>query len=249
MAQGEGGTTAGGEAGHIRQKEHRSIAAASHTNILCRPPTTTSINRMLTTPQEPNQMVPKLFQKIAPRYANRPGGYTRVLRIEPLKEDQAESAILELVDSPTDMRFLMTAKTLATLPPTKQFSPKTAENVKKVIAYRKDGVTELKDMVERLRLVRQKGGDKRVLPAPRKVYPEEKLKREMHYYEDTDAHKKPNKVLWRDVRKYEEAREKGLIGKQALLNTRRKPKKGEEVLVVEEGQTGSTPAKVDAQAA
>jgi large subunit ribosomal protein L17 len=187
-------------------------------------------------------MVPKLFQKIAPRYANRPGGYTRVLRIEPLKEDQAESAILELVDGPSDMRFLMTAKTLAQLPPTKQFSPKTAENVKKVIAYRKDGVEELKDMVERLRLVRAKGGDKRILPAPRKVYPEEKIKREMHYFEDTGFHQRPNKVLWSDVRKYGEAREKGLLGKK------KETKRGEVPLVVHEAQTESVPAKAEAQA-
>ena len=39
-------------------------------------------------------MVPKLFGPIRDRYLTRPGGYTRVLRIEPMKEDQAESAIL-----------------------------------------------------------------------------------------------------------------------------------------------------------
>jgi large subunit ribosomal protein L17 len=52
--------------------------------------------------QEPNDMVPKLFGPIRERYADRPGGYTRILRIEPMKEDQAESAILELVDGPRD---------------------------------------------------------------------------------------------------------------------------------------------------
>jgi len=58
-------------------------------------------------------MVPKLFGDIAERYKERPGGYTRVLRIEPLKSDQAESAILELVDGPKDMLFALTAKTVA----------------------------------------------------------------------------------------------------------------------------------------
>ncbi|RMY29215.1 hypothetical protein D0864_17006, partial [Hortaea werneckii] len=44
----------------------------------------------------PNEMLPKLFGPLRERYASRPGGYTRVLRIEPVKEDQAPSAILEL---------------------------------------------------------------------------------------------------------------------------------------------------------
>ncbi|MCJ1313245.1 hypothetical protein MMC25_006922 [Agyrium rufum] len=60
----------------------------------------------------PLLILPHIFSTIKDRYATRPGGYTRVLRIEPLKEDQAPSAILELVDGPKDMRFHMTAKTL-----------------------------------------------------------------------------------------------------------------------------------------
>ena len=63
--------------------------------------------------QKPLELLPKLFGPIAERYATRPGGYTRVLRIEPPKEDQAPSAILELVDGPKDMRFAITAQTIA----------------------------------------------------------------------------------------------------------------------------------------
>ena len=55
--------------------------------------------------------MPKLFGELRERYAARPGGYTRVLRVEPQKEDQAPSAILEQVDGPRDMRFAMTART------------------------------------------------------------------------------------------------------------------------------------------
>ncbi|KAF2833410.1 ribosomal protein L17 [Ophiobolus disseminans] len=144
---------------------------------------------------EPNQMVPKLFGPIRERYASRPGGYTRILRIEPLKEDQAESAILELVDGPRDLRFAMTAKTLARIPANCQLNEKTAENIKKVTRFREDGIDDLRNMVEKMRLNREKGIDERVLPPPRKVYPEEKMKREMHYYEEVDNYRVPNPVF------------------------------------------------------
>ena len=40
----------------------------------------------------------KLFAEIGPRYADRPGGYTRIMRMGPRRGDNAEVAILELVD-------------------------------------------------------------------------------------------------------------------------------------------------------
>ncbi len=40
----------------------------------------------------------KLFAEIGPRYADRPGGYTRIMRMGPRRGDNAEIAILELVD-------------------------------------------------------------------------------------------------------------------------------------------------------
>lgn len=40
----------------------------------------------------------KLFKEIGPRYAERPGGYTRIMRLGARKGDNAEIAILELVD-------------------------------------------------------------------------------------------------------------------------------------------------------
>lgn len=40
----------------------------------------------------------KLFAEIGPRYAERAGGYTRIMRIGPRQGDNAELVILELVD-------------------------------------------------------------------------------------------------------------------------------------------------------
>ena len=42
-------------------------------------------------------VVKKLFDEIAPKYADRNGGYTRVLKVGPRRGDGAEMAILELV--------------------------------------------------------------------------------------------------------------------------------------------------------
>ena len=39
----------------------------------------------------------KLFKEIAPKYADRNGGYTRVVRIGPRRGDAAEMAIVQLV--------------------------------------------------------------------------------------------------------------------------------------------------------
>lgn len=44
-----------------------------------------------------NEVVTRLFDEVAPRYKERPGGYTRIVRIGPRRGDGAEMAIVELV--------------------------------------------------------------------------------------------------------------------------------------------------------
>ena len=42
-------------------------------------------------------IVHKLFEEIAPRYAERPGGYTRIVKLGPRRSDSTEMVFLELV--------------------------------------------------------------------------------------------------------------------------------------------------------
>jgi large subunit ribosomal protein L17 len=45
-----------------------------------------------------DEVVRKLFDDIAPRFATRPGGYTRMLKLGPRFGDSAEMVMLELVE-------------------------------------------------------------------------------------------------------------------------------------------------------
>ena len=73
------------------------------------------------------------------------------MRIEPLKSDQAPSAILELVDGPKDMRFAMTARTIATSRTVgRPINEMTERNIEKVTRYRPKGEQELEKMVKKM---------------------------------------------------------------------------------------------------
>ena len=57
-----------------------------------------SAQRLVASRLGDNSLNKRLFDEIAPRFANRPGGYTRVLKLGPRMGDAAEMVVLELVE-------------------------------------------------------------------------------------------------------------------------------------------------------
>jgi len=57
----------------------------------------TVANRRLLAKDFSNKIIKKLFKEIGPRYKSRPGGYTRITKVSPRKQDAAKMAVIELV--------------------------------------------------------------------------------------------------------------------------------------------------------
>ncbi|KAL9527064.1 hypothetical protein SMMN14_09382 [Sphaerulina musiva] len=133
---------------------------------------------------DPPKHLPKLFNELRLRYATRPGGYTRVLRLEPEKEDQAASAILELVDGPKDMRLAITAKSIAhgrnraeEQGSVFRLNDMTAHNVRKVTRFRKDGEKDLEQMVGKFERLLEEGDEGVEVVKKKRVYPDQQRSR------------------------------------------------------------------------
>lgn len=96
-------------------------------------------------------VVAKLFDQLAPRFMERPGGYTRILRLGHRRGDGAETAMIELVGS--------------------EFDPKKAAEEKAAQAETGDAPKSQKSVGERLRAAasRMRGDKKDKSGAPSKA--------------------------------------------------------------------------------
>ena len=68
----------------------------------------------------------KLFETLGPRFKARPGGYTRILRMDPRPGDAAPMALMQLLDQPEAVTEEAAPAAEGDAPPTKKAAPKKA---------------------------------------------------------------------------------------------------------------------------
>ncbi len=91
-------TTTRAKAEAIRGAAEHMITQAKRANAHDDPQRVVHIRRLLNARLDDPEMSKKVFEVLAPRYAERPGGFTRMFKLGPRKCDSAEMVILELVD-------------------------------------------------------------------------------------------------------------------------------------------------------
>jgi large subunit ribosomal protein L17 len=128
-------------------------------------------------------VLPKLFDELAPRYKDRTGGYTRVLRLENRLGDNAPQSILELVGGTRDMRQAITARVVARLQAQRQpldavtqrsvdticgSSPEAQKTFEEQVAFMKEMFYSDSESIEHITPVREpkKTAPIRILPNP-----------------------------------------------------------------------------------
>ncbi|CCJ28216.1 unnamed protein product [Pneumocystis jirovecii] len=95
---------------------------------------------------KPKITIPKLYGILKKRFSERHGGYTRVLKLPSRKSDSAPMAVLEYVDGPKDIRFLMSAKTIAYSKDSNLEKSKiTIKNIQKTTRFQKEKLAILKN--------------------------------------------------------------------------------------------------------
>src|SRR5688500_746047 len=80
------------------------------------------------------EVVVKLFENLGPRFKTRPGGYTRILRMDNRPGDSAPMALMQLLDQPEPTTEEAAAATTdeAAEPPAKTAAPKKKAAAKRV---------------------------------------------------------------------------------------------------------------------
>ena len=84
-------TTTLAKAKRLRPVAERLVTKAKRGDLHSR--------RQVMTVVRDKTVVHGLFTEIGPRYANRPGGYTRIVKLGPRKGDNAPMAMIELVEA------------------------------------------------------------------------------------------------------------------------------------------------------
>lgn len=84
-------TTTEGRARMLRPYADRLVTKAKRGDLHAR--------RLVLATLRDRDLVARVFEEIAPRYRERAGGYTRLLKLEPRKGDRARMALVELVEA------------------------------------------------------------------------------------------------------------------------------------------------------
>jgi large subunit ribosomal protein L17 len=90
LIEHEAVTTTQAKAKMLRPYAEKMITKARRGDLHARRTVLKKINN--------NEAVTKLFDDVAPRFADRPGGYLRITKLGPRRGDGAEMAKVELVD-------------------------------------------------------------------------------------------------------------------------------------------------------
>jgi large subunit ribosomal protein L17 len=86
-------TTTEAKAKRLRPLAEKLITFAKRGDLHAR--------RQVMTVVRDKDVVHKLFAEIGPNYTERPGGYTRIIKVNPRKGDNAPMAVIELVEAVT----------------------------------------------------------------------------------------------------------------------------------------------------